>query len=126
MQNSQRARVFSNFMALGILQGANFLLPVLVMPFVLRRIGADGYGVVAVAQVVMLIFSTVAEYGFNMTATRAVALHRDDAEKNGRLFCTVLACKLLICAVLFVVLLFMVISIPFFNRHVELYLLGFT
>lgn len=60
-----RNRVFSNFMALGILQGTNFLLPVLVMPFVIKKIGADGYGVVAVAQAVMLIFCTVTDYGFN-------------------------------------------------------------
>jgi hypothetical protein len=64
---SRRNRVFSNFMALGILQGANFLLPVLVIPFVIKKIGADGYGVVAVAQVVMLTFCTVTEYGFNLT-----------------------------------------------------------
>ncbi len=55
------------------MQGTNFLLPVLVMPFVINRIGADGYGIVAVAQVVLLIFCTVSDYGFNLTATRALS-----------------------------------------------------
>lgn len=123
---SGRNRLFSNFMALSILQGANFLLPVLVMPFVIKRIGADGYGVVAVAQVVMLIFCTVADYGFNLTATRSIALHRGDVLKNARLFYTVLACKLFICIVLLGVLLLLVTLIPFFKPHIVLYLLGFT
>src|SRR5436190_24116957 len=96
----RRNRIFSNFMALGILQGTNFLLPVLVMPFVIKKIGADGYGIVAVAQGVMLLFVTVSEYGFNLTATRALALHRNDVSKNARLFFTVLAAKMVICLVL--------------------------
>jgi PST family polysaccharide transporter len=122
---SRRSRIFSNFMALGILQGTNFLLPVLVMPFVINRIGADGYGVVAVAQVVLLIFCTVSEYGFNLTATRALALHRDDATKNARLFFTVLAAKMVICTVLFGVLLLLITLVPFFKQHFQLYLYGF-
>ena len=111
---SRRNRVFSNFMALGILQGANFLLPVLVMPFVIKKIGADGYGVVAVAQVVMLIFSTVCDYGFNLTATRELALHRNDAAKNARLFFTVLTAKMVICIALFMLLLLLITFVPFF------------
>lgn len=123
---SRRSRIFSNFMALGILQGTNFLLPVLVMPFVIKKIGPDGYGIVAVAQVVLLIFCTVSDYGFNLTATRALALHRDDAAKNARLLFTVLAAKMLICLGLFVVLLLLITLIPFFRQHFQLYLLGFT
>ncbi|WP_205509340.1 flippase [Longitalea arenae] len=123
---NRRSRVFSNFVALGILQGTNFLLPVLVMPFVLKRIGADGYGVVSVAQVVMLFFCTVTDYGFNLTATRALALHRDDALKNARLFVTVLTAKLFICLLLLGVLLLLITLVPFFKPHFQLYLFGFT
>ncbi len=123
---SRRNRVFSNFIALGILQGANFLLPVLVMPFVIKKIGADGYGVVAVAQVVMLMFSTVCDYGFNLTATRELAMHRNDAAKNARLFFTVLAAKMVICIALFLLLLLLITFVPFFKVHFQLYLFGFS
>lgn len=123
---SGRSRIFSNFLALGILQGTNFLLPVLVMPFVIKKIGVDGYGVVAVAQVVMLIFTTITDYGFNLTATRALALHRNDAVKNARLFFTVLAAKMFMCLLLLGVLLLLITLVPFFKPHFQLYLLGFT
>lgn len=123
---SGRNRIFSNFMALGILQGTNFLLPVLVMPFVIKKIGADGYGVVAVAQVVMLIFCTVTDYGFNLTATRALALQRDKASENARLFFTVLAAKMVICIALFGILMLLITLVPFFKPHFQLYLFGFT
>ena len=127
MESTSRTnRIFSNFMALGILQGTNFLLPVLVMPFVIKKIGADGYGVVAVAQVVMLTFCTVTEYGFNLTATRALALQRDKVSENARLFFTVLAAKMVICIALFGVLILLITLVPFFKPHFQLYLFGFT
>jgi polysaccharide transporter, PST family len=127
MESTSRTnRIFSNFMALGILQGTNFLLPVLVMPFVIKKIGADGYGVVAVAQAVMLTFCTVTEYGFNLTATRALALQRDKVSENARLFFTVLAAKMVICIALFGVLILLITLVPFFKPHFQLYLFGFT
>lgn len=127
MESTSRTnRIFSNFMALGILQGTNFLLPVLVMPFVIKKIGAEGYGVVAVAQVVMLTFCTVTEYGFNLTATRALALQRDKVSENARLFFTVLAAKMVICIALFGVLILLITLVPFFKPHFQLYLFGFT
>ena len=127
MESTSRTnRIFSNFMALGILQGTNFLLPVLVMPFVIKKIGAEGYGAVAVAQVVMLTFCTVTEYGFNLTATRALALQRDKVSENARLFFTVLAAKMVICIALFGVLILLITLVPFFKPHFQLYLFGFT
>ncbi|WP_207512302.1 oligosaccharide flippase family protein [Longitalea luteola] len=124
--SSRRSQLFSNFLALGILQGTNLLLPLLVMPFAIEKIGLDGYGVVAVAQVVMLIFCTITDYGFNLTATRALALHREDVVKNARLFFTVLAAKMFICLLLLGVLVVLITLVPFFRPHAQLYLFAFT
>ena len=55
MASGDGKKLVSNFFALGIIQGANFVLPVLVMPFVIRHIGADLFGVVSIAQVLSLI-----------------------------------------------------------------------
>jgi PST family polysaccharide transporter len=74
----------------------------------------------------MLIFCTVTDYGFNLTATRALALHRENVLKNARLFFTVLAAKMVICGVLFVVLLLLITLVPFFKPHFQLYLFGFS
>ena len=67
MEASYKSKLFSNFIALSIVQVINLLLPLLVMPFVIARIGADGFGVIALAQVVMIFLSTIGDYGFNLT-----------------------------------------------------------
>jgi O-antigen/teichoic acid export membrane protein len=52
---TNRKRLFSNFFSLGIIQGTNYLLPILITPYVIKRIGADGFGIIAVTQVVMIV-----------------------------------------------------------------------
>jgi len=120
------SKLFSNFIALSIIQGTNFLLPILFMPFVIKRVGADGFGVIAVAQVIMVYLSTLSDYGFNLTATRDIALYRNDKPKTSRIFYTVLASKLLLTLVSFLVLLVLVLTVPLFRNNYSLYLLGFT
>ncbi len=126
MEASYKNKLFSNFIALSIVQGTNFLLPLLVMPFVIVRIGTDGFGIVAVAQVVMIFLSTISDYGFNLTATRDIALYKDDHVRISRIFFTVLTCKLLITASLLFLLVISFAIIPVFYQHFTLYTLGFT
>ncbi len=118
--------LFFNFSSLGILQVTNFLLSLLVIPYVLRIIGADGFGVIAVAQVVMFYLSVTADYGFSRTAIRDVALYKDDTLRISRVFFTVLTSKLLICFLAFLLLLLLVIIVPLFRLHYQVYLLGFS
>ena len=126
MMTDYRRRLFSNFFSLGIIQGTNFLLPIVVMPFVIRRIGADGFGVVAIAQVVMMFFTNISDYGFNLTATRDVSLNKHNREALSRIFFLVLVTRLLICVLLFAVLLVSIWLIPALRPYSSLYLLAFT
>src|ERR1700744_5105312 len=126
MAAKYRKKLFSNFAALSIIQGANFILPVLIMPVVIRRIGADGFGVVSVAQVVMIFLSTLTDYGFNLTATRDIAFYKTDLQRVSRIFSSVLVSKLILCGLTYVLLCVLTISIPLFRSHFLLYQLGFV
>jgi polysaccharide transporter, PST family len=126
MAANYRKKLFSNFAALSIIQGANFILPVLIMPVIIRRIGADGFGVVSVAQVVMVFLSTLTDYGFNLTATRDIAFFKDDKERVSRIFSSVLVSKLILCGIAYALLCLMTFLIPFFRSHLLLYHLGFA
>jgi polysaccharide transporter, PST family len=126
MAENYKKSLFSNFAALSIIQGANFVLPVIVMPFVIRRIGADRFGVVSVAQVVMIFLSTITDYGFNLTATRDIALYKSDLSKVSRIFSTVLASKFVLCILLFVLFWGVARFIPVVRANLLLYFLGFV
>jgi polysaccharide transporter, PST family len=121
-----RKKLFSNFAALSVIQGANFVLPILIMPVVIRRIGADEFGIISVAQVVMVFLTTFSDYGFNLTATRDIALYRADKERVSRIFSSVLASKLILCAGAYALLCILVSVVPLFRQHWMFYQLGFA
>jgi PST family polysaccharide transporter len=98
------------------------------MPFVIHRIGVGWFGVVSIAQVIMVYLTTVSDYGFNLTATRDIVLNREvqGTDKLSRIFSTVLFTKLAITAIAFLVLLLLVSLVPFLKTNFNLYLSGFT
>jgi PST family polysaccharide transporter len=124
MQENNNRKLFSNFIVLSFIQGANLLLSLLVIPFVILKVGADGFGVIAVAQMVMTYLSTISDYGFNLTATRDIALYKDDPSQISKIFFTVLTSKIILTAVLFIMLMIAGIFIP--KVLFLLYALGFA
>lgn len=122
---SNTRKLFSNFASLSFVQVINFLIPLLVMPYLISRIGADGLGIVAIAQVVMTFLSTIADYGFNISATKDIALNKDNPSRIASIFYTVLACKLFISLFLFIGVLIAASLIPVLKNHFALYTLGF-
>ncbi len=126
MPAGKKNKLLLNFFSLGIVQAIIALLQLIVIPHVIKRIGAEGFGVIAVAQVVMFYLSAVTDYGFNQTATRDVALYREDGEKISRIFFRVLFSKILLCFIAFILLLVVLLIFPLFRSHASLYLLAFV
>jgi len=126
MPDRQRYRLFFNFSYLGIIQAGNFLLSLLVIPYVISRVGAAGFGIIAVAQVLIFYLSVTADYGFNRTAIRDVALYKDDHQKISRVFSTVIVAKLMICLMAFILLVALVFIVPIFHQNEKVYLFAFS
>lgn len=78
--------LFKNFTWLSISQGANFIIPLFVYPYLLRIINIEGFGLVVLAQAVVTYFAYIVDYGFSITAVREVSLNRDRPEKLSLLF----------------------------------------
>lgn len=123
---TNRKRLFSNFFSLGVIQGTNYLLPIIITPYVIKRIGADGFGIIAVTQVVMMFLQNVSDYGFNLTATRDVSQSRENRLVLSRIFYTVLVTKLLIVLVELIGLLLVLFLVPALRPFSALYLLSFV
>ncbi len=126
MPVNERHSLLYNFSSLGIIQVANFLLSLVVIPYVIRIVGADGFGVIAVAQVMMFYLSVTVDYGFNRTAIRDIALYKNDHARISRVFFTVLVSKLFICLLAFALLILLLLLVPLFREHFTLYLLAFS
>jgi polysaccharide transporter, PST family len=74
--------------------GLNYVIPAALLPYLVRVLGVEQYGLIAFAQSISQYFIIATDYGFNFSATRAIAQNRDDREKISRIFWSVTAIKL--------------------------------
>lgn len=126
MLTAKRNKLIFNFFSLGAVQAISSLIQLIVIPHVISKIGVDGFGEVAVAQVVMFYLAVFTDYGFNQTATRDIAVHKYDQKRISEIFSTVFLARLFLCAVAFLLLLILVAFIPFFRDQFFLYAMAFV
>ena len=75
------------------MQIGNFLLPLIAFPYLVRVLGPEKYGLITFALAFVQYFALLIDYGFNYTATREIAVNRDDKDKTSSIFSTVLVIK---------------------------------
>lgn len=100
----QMTRIIKNMTALGVLQIANYLIPLIVLPVVSRVLGASLFGSVGYAQNVVTYLTLLVNYGFEYSATRQIALANEDKERKRRLFWSVITAKFGLLVLSFVIL----------------------
>jgi len=93
MPSTSGKRLTSNILALYILQGLNYIVPMLVLPFLVRVLGIEQYGLMALAQSFAQYFTLLTDYGFNLSATRSIVPLRDSPAGISKIFSAVLFIK---------------------------------
>ncbi len=75
-----RSPTLRNLLYLYAVQAANYLFPLITLPYLARVLGPEGFGKLALAQALSQYLYIVLEYGFSLSATREVAKWRDRPE----------------------------------------------
>lgn len=125
VNTEDKKRLLSNFFSLSILQAFTYILPLLTLPYLVRVLGVDKFGLVMFAQSFIMFFAILVDYGFNLSATREIAIHRDNKEKLTEIFSSVMMIKFILIGVSFVILSIIVFSFEKFSSDWELYYLTF-
>jgi PST family polysaccharide transporter len=114
-----------NFIWLSALQVAGYIFPLITMPYLARVIGVDGFGKIAFASAIMVWIQTIADWGFNLTATRDVAQNRDNPQKVSEIFSNVLWARCLLMFLSFGVLVLLISMVPKFHEDWDIILVTF-
>jgi PST family polysaccharide transporter len=104
--------VKKNIILLYVLQGANYLVPLITLPYLTRTLGVSTFGMMGIAVGVIGVLTLVTDWGFSLTATQEVARHSDTPEHLHRLFWDTFWARMGLGAVAFIVLFLVVLVVP--------------
>jgi len=121
----ERKIVLENFISLTTLQGLGYLLPILVIPYLLRIIGAEKFGLIAFAQALTQYFMILTDYGFNLSASRKISLYGHRKQKSSEIFSSVMMVKIILGMFSLLILIALVNFVPKFRRDWLVYVFSF-
>lgn len=125
LKNSEEKLVLHNFFSLVLLQGANYILPLIILPYLVRVLGAEKFGLVMFAQSFAVFFNVFVDFGFNISGTREISLARENKVKVGAIFSAIMIIKLGLLIVAFCLLFLITNLFTRFSIDAEIYLLSF-
>lgn len=87
------------------LQGLTYIVPLLVLPYLMKVLGAEKFGYIGFALSVSQYLMLFVDFGFNLSATKRIALAKDNKEELNRIFSSTVYAKLALLASSFIILL---------------------
>lgn len=118
-------KIFSNYIYLLLIQGANFILPLIALPYLVITLESDRYGLVMIAQSLAIFFTIIVDFGFNISATREVSLLKKDKKKLSQFFWNIYTIKLTLIIFSFLLLLCLIFFVDKFNTEPLIYIYSF-
>jgi PST family polysaccharide transporter len=124
-KGKEKRQVFSNFVSLSFMQAANYLIPLIAIPYLIRVLGNDRFGLVMFAQAFIQFFIILVDFGFELTATREISINRDNKQKVTEIFSSVIYVKLILLLLSLLIMTIVVFSFNQFSKEWLLYYLSF-
>ena len=121
----QPASVAANARALFALQMANYAIPVIILPFLIARLGTAAYGVMATAYATVMILVLLIDAGFNTLATREIARGRQDPSRVLQVYAATQWLRAAIAIVGSLTLVVLVYTVPALTENAAVYLATF-
>ncbi len=110
---------------LGVLQFANYLIPLLIIPYIVRVLGADIFGKITYAQNIIAYFTLIINFGFEYSATREIAVNKGNKSAINQIFWSVIKQKAVLLLLTFVGLVILYFTFSKVNSDFTLYLFVF-
>jgi len=104
---SQHKKEILDTLYLLALQGVNYVFPLLVFPYLMVTLGAEKFGFIGFSFSVIQYLMLIVDFGFNLSATKRVALNIGNKEKLEQIVSSTLFAKLGLMLLSFFILLFL-------------------
>jgi PST family polysaccharide transporter len=110
-------KLIENFLSLLSVQATNYILPLITVPYLVRILEPEKFGLISFAQAFIQYFVLITDYGFNLSATREISISRENKNKISTIFSAVLIIKLYLMLLCFFILNLIVFNVKKFKNE---------
>jgi len=121
----ERRKLLINFSNYGVFQVVNYLIPVITIPYIVRVIGVEKFGILSLAQAVCYYFRIIVEYGFTITGVQLIAQNQGNPEKKGEIFSAILFIQVILMLIGFGIILIATLFISDIHQYFWVYLFSY-
>lgn len=125
VHHGSKKSLVKNVFSLGIVQIANYVFPFITVPIVSRIIGPDKFGVLSFASSFVTYFTLLINFGFDLSATRAIAANRNNKEERNKIFNQVITAKTLLFSVSLLLFIIALFTVPQLRDEKEVAIFSF-
>ena len=115
----------NNFFSLTSLKILTYILPLITFPYLIRVLGVEKFGLIMFAQAIMYYFEVIVDFGFNLSATREVALNANNPNQLDKIISAVFSIKFILLAISFLIILIVLSVFDQFTDDSLLYYYSF-
>ncbi len=123
--SADKKQLFSNIYYLAIVQGINYILPLLTLPYLSRILGPSNIGIIAFSGAVIGYLVLITDFGFNLSATRQISIHRKDLNEVNKVFSSVLTIKFILMFFCFLLLVLANFLLKWNNLEIKIFIITF-
>jgi PST family polysaccharide transporter len=120
-----RKLLLQNISSLMALQGLNYIVPLVTLPFLVRVLGMGPFGLISVAQAFAAYFVIFTDYGFNFSATRTIARQHDDLAAISATFSSVITIKVTLMLLGVGIMALLLALVPHFRPDAGVYAVNY-
>lgn len=120
MMNNLRGNILSSAIA----TAANYLVPLMVFPYVSRVFGIDGVGVVSFVDAVVTGFIIFSMMGVSVLGSREIARCGTDKRERSRVFWNLLSLHAFMAVIALIILCMAMLFLPRLSEHKDLFWIG--
>lgn len=116
--------VKKNIFWLMLVHCSNYVFPLITLPYLVRVLGAENFGVLAIIQAVSQYIILVTDFGFNFSTTREISIHRENKERVTSIFYSTMLAKTLLFMLSIGMLFFVSFFFPLVRENILLIMLS--
>ena len=104
---------------------SNYVLPFIAIPYIIRVIGTEKYGLIMFVYAIITYFTIMVEYSFDAIATRYISIHRKNLLRISVYFWNVLFVQFCLLVASFLIFMLLIYSIDAFYVEKQIFFLSF-